>query len=371
MATPAPALRPPAIRGHRQPVIITLTPNPSLDLLFSSDRLVWDDANRVPMPRRRPGGQGINLVRAARALRPENTPGADTAGPAGTDPARTAPAETDSVAAHPVAAHPVGIAVAALAGSLGSEIKRLLEREGTPVRPVGFKGETRIFVGARESATGRSLLLNPRGPRVEAGFADRLLEEVAEALPADGAEHWVACCGSLLPGLPADFYDQVGRLARERNARFVPDCDGEALAAAAPVADLLVPNEMEAERLTGLDIEGPDDAERAGLRLLDFGPAQVAITLGARGAVLATATGSWWAHPELPEDLAAEAEAGSAVGAGDAFLAALLLADPVGPHALAHAVATGTAVLLGRDSTLVAAGDVARVRPHVRLERLR
>lgn len=326
-------------------MIITLTPNPSLDLLFSADRLVWDDANRVPMPRRRPGGQGINLARAVGALGTE-----EEAGPITAD-------------------GPMATAVAALAGPVGREITALLQAEGTPVRPVDFDGETRIFVGARESATGRSLLLNPRGPTVDSRFADRLLEEVADAVPADGAGHWVACCGSLLPGLPGDLYARVGRLARERNARFVPDCDGEALAAAAPAADLLVPNEMEAGRLVGMSIEGPEDAARAGLGLLDMGPTQVVITLGRNGAVRVTAAGSWWARPELPEALAAEAAGGSAVGAGDAFLAALLLG--AGPQALAAAVATGTAVLLGRGSTLVAREDVARVRPHVLLERLR
>ena len=51
-------------------MILTVTPNPSLDLLFRAERLVWDDANRIPLPRRRPGGQGINVVRAVRALDP-------------------------------------------------------------------------------------------------------------------------------------------------------------------------------------------------------------------------------------------------------------------------------------------------------------
>ena len=48
--------------------ILTVTPNPSLDVLYSADRLVWDDANRVPEPRIRPGGQGINVSRTVAAL---------------------------------------------------------------------------------------------------------------------------------------------------------------------------------------------------------------------------------------------------------------------------------------------------------------
>ncbi|MGH7470333.1 MAG: hypothetical protein ACRENP_20510 [Longimicrobiales bacterium] len=49
-------------------MILTITPNPSLDLLFETSRLVWDDANRMAAPRRRPGGQGVNVTRAARTL---------------------------------------------------------------------------------------------------------------------------------------------------------------------------------------------------------------------------------------------------------------------------------------------------------------
>jgi predicted alpha/beta-fold hydrolase len=49
-------------------LILTVTPNPSLDLLYRASTLVWDDANRIPEPRRRPGGQGINVARAVRSL---------------------------------------------------------------------------------------------------------------------------------------------------------------------------------------------------------------------------------------------------------------------------------------------------------------
>src|SRR5690606_27197723 len=66
---PIPPLLSRANRKARETnVILTLTPNPSLDLLFEAESLRWNDANRLEAPRRRPGGQGINVVRAARAL---------------------------------------------------------------------------------------------------------------------------------------------------------------------------------------------------------------------------------------------------------------------------------------------------------------
>ena len=314
-------------------MIITLTPNPSLDLLFTADRLRWDDANRVPMPRRRPGGQGINVARAAGVL-------------AGAD-----------------AAH----AIAPLGGPVGRELRTMLEAEGTRLTAVPIRGETRVFVGVRESASGRSLLLNPRGPEVTEEEADALLDAVDAVLDRDGPV-WLAACGSLLPGLPADFYARAGRIARSRGARFVPDGDGEALAAAADEADLLVPNELEAGRLLGRTIETPADAARAGRELLARGPDLVVVTLGARGAVAVDSAGAWWARPEPPEHQAETLATASAVGAGDAFLAGLIGALDRGAGtraALADAVAAGTAVLLSEGTDLITAADVRRVREWV------
>jgi 6-phosphofructokinase 2 len=82
--------------------------------------------------------------------------------------------------------------------------------------------------------------------------------------------------------------------------------------------------------------------------------------------VAVSEAGAWWARPELPAALARDAAQGSAVGAGDAFLAALLLAEsePT-PEALRRGVAAGTAVLLGRGQDLVTREDTERVLLHV------
>ncbi|MDX1675740.1 MAG: PfkB family carbohydrate kinase, partial [Longimicrobiales bacterium] len=181
----------------------------------------------------------------------------------------------------------------------------------------------------------------------------------------------LATCGSLLPGLPADFYARAGRRARERGARFVPDCDGEALAAAAPEADLLVPNDREAARLLGRPVHGTASAMAAPRALLArYQPVERAVvTLGAEGAVAADGDGAWHARavPPSPEAAARLASA-SAVGAGDAFLAALLLALDGGattPEALADAVAAGTAVLLSEGAALLRREDAMEVRAWV------
>ncbi|HEY8468877.1 MAG TPA: hexose kinase [Longimicrobiales bacterium] len=313
-------------------MLLTITPNPSFDLLFEADRLAWDDANRLDTPRGRPGGQGINVVRAARAL------GADAR------------------------------ALAALGGRVGRELEEMLGAEGTPLRVVPIAGETRVFVGVRERATGRALLLNPRGPTLGPADAEALREAVRAELRAR-RPRWVACCGSLPPGLPPDLYAEIGSMARAVGARAVPDCDTPALRLAAEAGcDLLVPNRHEAGRLLGAEIEEGDIAAagRAASALLRFGPALAAVTLGADGAVIAMADAAWHAAaPPVPD--------GSAVGAGDAFLAALVMELEAGaepPDALRCAVAAGTAVLLAGGADLIRRSDYEALLPAVRLSRL-
>jgi 1-phosphofructokinase family hexose kinase len=293
-------------------VILTVTPNPSLDLLFETGRLVWDDANRLDAPRRRPGGQGINLTRAARALGGSS------------------------------------VAVALLGGAVGDELEHMLSAESTPLVRIDIDGETRLFVGARESETGRSLLLNPRGPTIPAAQVERITKEIYDAIERLKPD-WVACCGSIPPGLPPDLYARIGEFARARGARFVADCDGETLRRAASCASLLVPNQHEAARLLETHIADAVSAGAAARQLTTLGPDLAAITLGADGAVLHDRQHSWHAAPP-------RLNRGSAVGAGDAFLAALLVAlenghDP--RDCLITAVAAGAAVLMSRGSDLI------------------
>jgi 6-phosphofructokinase 2 len=314
-----------------RPDVLTITPNPSLDLLHETERIVWDDANRVAPPRRRPGGQGINVARAVVAL-------------GGT--AR---------------------AIAPLGGRTGEQITEMLQAEGLPLRVVGLAAETRTFASIRERDSGRSILINSRGEYLPADALTRLLSVIEEEI-AVHRPHWVACCGSLPPGAPPDFYARVGRLARKGGARFVTDCDGEPLRLAMHEGcDLLVPNGYEAERLTGMPMEDASAAVRGARALVDAGTPLVAVTLGKDGAVIAARAGcglyAAYAH-------AREVREGSTVGAGDSFLASLLLCIERGlspGEALRHAVAAGTASLASAGHDLVDSQTVEAILPSVQL----
>ena len=83
------------------------------------------------------------------------------------------------------------------------------------------------------------------------------------------------------------------------------------------LADVVVPNETEAEKLTGLPVETLPQVEAAARRLLEMGAARVIVTLGGRGALLAVRGAGARHFPAVP------VEAVDSTGAGDAFVGAL------------------------------------------------
>lgn len=201
-------------------------------------------------------------------------------------------------------------------------------------------------------ADGTTTKVNTPGPLLDAGMQRALVESVLAA--AQGAD-WLVLAGSLPPGVDPGFYAALVTEVRARLGARAPrvavDTSGaplSALFAAGPAGapDLIKPNAEELAELSGegtaAELEAdPERANRAALRLVAAGTAAVLATLGARGAVLATAAGSWHAtHPPVT--------ARSTVGAGDSALAGYLLADAAGGSAadcLRQAVAHGSAAV--------------------------
>ena len=83
--------------------------------------------------------------------------------------------------------------------------------------------------------------------------------------------------------------------------------------------DYLTPNETEASFFSGVPVESPEDAERAGRILLDRGVKNVVVTMGRRGALYVGREQSFLLPtvPNQPVDT---------TGAGDAFNGALCVA---------------------------------------------
>ncbi len=119
---------------------------------------------------------------------------------------------------------------------------------------------------------------------------------------------------------------------------------------------LLTPNETEAEALTGIDVHDQSSALEAARELRDAGVANVAITLGGEGVLLATAEGS-----ELIP--APEVSAVDTTAAGDCFNGSLAVALAEGTSlreaaAFACRAAAISVTRLGAQDSMPFAGEV-------------
>jgi len=91
--------------------------------------------------------------------------------------------------------------------------------------------------------------------------------------------------------------------------------------------DYFIPNETEAEAITGLPVQSVDDAQTCAAKLLNSGVRRVIITLGAKGSLIA-------AGPSMEHVLPFPVKSIDSTGAGDAFIGsfAVFLAEGVDEH---------------------------------------
>jgi ribokinase len=124
------------------------------------------------------------------------------------------------------------------------------------------------------------------------------------------------------------------------------------------LVDVLLPNESEAESLSGVPVRDLVGAERAARVLIDAGCGSVVITLGSRGALWLPGAGAEAVHIDTFPVQQIDATA-----AGDAFCGALgasLAAGIAMPRALRHATAAGALAVtrLGAEPSLPRRAEV-------------
>jgi len=118
--------------------------------------------------------------------------------------------------------------------------------------------------------------------------------------------------------VPLDTIYHTVRFARAHNIRCIVNPAPAVPASLADLtgADYFIPNETEAELITGLPVQTIEQAAACAVALLGKGFRRVVLTLGARGALFADSTG----HVHVPPF---EVSAVDTTGAGDAFIGSL------------------------------------------------
>ncbi|MFV0375232.1 1-phosphofructokinase family hexose kinase [Microbacterium sp.] len=253
--------------------IVTVTPNPALDMTWHAERMLVGGSCRVPAATVRAGGKGLNVARVA---------------------------------------HQQGARVLALTtagGATGAQFAAELSMSGVPHALVRVGPATRRSVAIVDDATGDATVLNECGDDPGAVAWRSLVELACDAL-SDSAVLVVS--GSLPSGSPVSLIaDLVARAAR-RGLPAIVDTSGAALTAAAEAgATVLKPNDAELAEATGLS-----DPVAAARTLLRGGTRLVLASLGGDGMLAVPAHGPVL-HCRPPEVLA-----GNPTGAGDAAVAA-------------------------------------------------
>ena len=120
--------------------------------------------------------------------------------------------------------------------------------------------------------------------------------------------------------------------------------------------DYLIPNEIEASQLTGVEVRDIQSAEEAALKFFDIGVPVVIITMGKNGALVAT-------KENVTHIPAKKTNAVDTTAAGDAFVgglvAALARSLPI-EEAVQHAIAAGTLAVtkFGAQTSLPTAAEL-------------
>ncbi|HET8766891.1 MAG TPA: hexose kinase [Pedococcus sp.] len=305
-------------------MILTVTPNPALDVTYDVDRLVPHTSHRVRQVRERAGGKGVNVASVLAFL-----------------------------------GEPV-LVTGVVGGASGDELRGDLERRG--IRHDLLAGElpTRRTVTVVSAQDGDATAFNEPGSPWPGGLRDALVVHVERLLRVHRPAVLVVS-GSVPPGFGGEGCAALVSAGRAAGSRVVLDTSQDALVGALPSGpDVVKPNRDELYAVTGTT----DPVEGANA-LQDKGAQHVLVSLGADGMVLVGPDGTV-RRARLPEPLR-----GNPTGAGDACVAGVargLAGGSAWPDVLADAVAWSAAAVLSPVAGEVSVQDVARLRAVVTVE---
>jgi 6-phosphofructokinase 2 len=290
-----------SVAGHR---IVTLCMNPALDITTSTEVVRATDKLRCAAARYDPGGGGINVAHVAQVL-----------GAAAT------------------AVFPAG-------GPAGELVDKLLVAEGLTTHRITIGGSTRESFTIDELSTERQYRFVLPGPQLTLSEQTDCLLQLRRAAASAAI---VVASGTLPPGVPEDFYQQVANVCADLGAMFILDSSGGGLTHVNSGVFLIKPSLRELREAVGRALTTDFEQLEAAREIIERGAARyVLVSRGAEGALLASRDGGQLFAPvPVPP--------GSGVGAGDAMVAGVAVGLTRGwplTKAVRFGIAAGAAMLL-------------------------
>ncbi len=242
-----------------------------------------------------------------------------------------------------------------IGGTAGQFIENGLHAEGIQTDFVHTAFESRTCLSILDPQNNTLTELYEKGDPVPIEKVDEFKQRFAAAVTRYAA---VTFSGSLPPGVPLDFYQQMIAIAHEANIPAILDSSGEALRLGIQSQPTLVkPNEKEFGDLSGRQIADRAEFARAALEFAEKYHTLVVISLGAEGAIAANRREAWHV---CPPPLTIK----SAVGSGDSTVAGITFGLTHGfafEEAIKYGVAAGTANALTVGAGVFTADDFQRV----------
>ena len=269
-------------------MIITVTLNAAIDKTLAVPNFRLGRRHRAVEQTSMPGGKGVNVARALKAL-----------------------------------GQPV-IATGFAGGPTGMRIIEQLTDEAILNDFVRIREESRMSTAVVDPTSGEQTEINERGPSVSDGelelFVDKLL------YLAKGAAVCVFS-GSLPRGVDSGLYARLVTELHRLGVTTVIDSEGEPMRQATRAAPSVVsPNEQEAEELVGHEFADEDDRRTAVREMVEMG-ARAAIMTRPDGCLALVGDDADATRPRrLCRATLEPLEPVSSVGSGDAFLAGYVAA---------------------------------------------
>ncbi|MGI9822546.1 1-phosphofructokinase family hexose kinase [Agromyces sp. Marseille-Q5079] len=261
-------------------MILTVTPNPALDLTWEVAGLHPGETHRVGTGIARAGGKGLNVARVLHAQ-----------------------------------GHDV-LALTTVGGTSGAEFAADLAASGIPHHLVHVAGATRRSLAIVDTDAAEASVLNEFGAPLGDDEVETLLARARSfALEGSSIAGVAAISGSLPSGFSAEHLTALVRDLAAGGVRVIVDTSGPSMLDAARAgAYAMKPNADELAAATGLD-----DPVAGAHALLDLGARLVVVSLGSDGLMLVSrAERGVPVRARLPRALR-----GNATGAGDAAVAAI------------------------------------------------
>ena len=296
--------------------ILTITFNPAIDKSTSITELLPEKKLKCTQPKFEPGGGGINVARAIKRLGGNAT------------------------------------ALFFSGGYSGQFFNQLLKEEQITILPIDIKGHTRENLIVYDQSSGNQYRFGMPGPFIEKDEWKDLIDELKKTT----GFKYIVVSGSLPEGASIDILSQIGKVAAEKDIKFIVDTSGPALAEAIKEKVFLIkPNLNELASLAGMEDIKSENAGITAQELIRTGKCDnIIVSMGPKGALLVTEKEITHFAPPTIKPL-------STVGAGDSMVAGIVYSLHQGKEmkeSVHFGVACGTAATMNPGTELCHLTDV-------------